>query len=167
MPFIGEVRMTGFAHAPAGWALCNGQILAVAQNTALFQVIGTTYGGNGVTTFALPDLRGRIPLGAGTGPGLTDRPHGEYDGSETHTLGVAELPQHNHALRGAAGNGFTDSPGNMVPARDAAAIPQYATTADASLAPEAVIAAGGSQPHNNLQPFLVVNYIIALQGQMP
>lgn len=169
MPYIGEVRLTGFAFAPSGWALCNGQLLSIASNTALFQVIGTTYGGNGVSTFALPDLRGRTPLGVGEGLGLTNRAAGEAGGTETHTLSAAELPAHTHLLRANGGNGITDKPDGSLPARDPAAVPRYApaASADANLAANAVSNAGGSQPHNNMQPYVVVNYIIALQGMFP
>ena len=169
MPYIGEVRLTGFAFAPSGWALCDGQLLAISQNTALFQVIGITYGGNGVSTFALPDLRGRTPLGPGQGAGLSNRVPGEAGGSETHTLSASELPQHTHGLRASTANGTSDKPDGNLPARNPAAVPQYApaASADANLAANAVASAGGSQPHNNMQPYIVVNYIIALQGMFP
>jgi len=167
MPFIGEVRLTGFSLVPAGWARCEGQILSIATNTALFQVLGTTYGGNGVSTFALPDLRGRVPVGAGQGLGLTNRALGEPGGTETHTLAVTQLPAHAHTLRASAANGISDQAVGNVPARDPSATPQYATSANADLAAGAVASYGGSQPHNNLQPSIVVSYIIALQGVYP
>lgn len=167
MAYIGEVRPAAFAVVPNGWALCNGQLLPIAQFTALFQVIGTTFGGNGTTTFALPDLRGRTPVGPGQGPGLTNRVAGESNGTEAHLLEVAELPAHTHTLRASTANGITDKPGGNVPARDPAAIPQYAAAANADLATNAVSDAGGSQPHNNMQPYIVVSYIIALQGVFP
>jgi microcystin-dependent protein len=167
MPYIGEVRLTGYAFAPSGWALCNGQLLSIASNTALFQVIGIAYGGNGVSTFALPDLRGRIPVAPGQGPGLSGRTRGEVGGTETHTIVSAELPAHTHALRASNANGTTDQPGGNVPARNPSGIPGYASSADADLAATGVATVGGSQPHNNLQPYIVVNYIIALQGMFP
>jgi microcystin-dependent protein len=169
MPYVGEVRVTAFNFAPSGWALCNGQILAISQNTALFQIIGTTYGGNGVSTFALPDLQGRTPLGPGQGPGLSDRQPGDMGGSETHTLSASELPQHTHVLRGSSANGTTDRPDDNVPARNPAGVPQYApaVAADANLAATAAASVGGGQPHTNMQPYIVVNYIIALQGVYP
>ncbi len=169
MPFIGEVRLTAFSFAPTGWALCNGQILPISPNTALFSIIGTTYGGNGVSTFALPDLQGRTPLGVGQGLGLTNRSAGEAGGSETHTLSANELPVHTHLLRASSANGITDKPDGSVPARNPAGVPQYAPAAagDSDLASNAVGQAGSSQPHNNLQPYIVVNYIICLQGVYP
>lgn len=169
MPYVGEVRLTAFSFAPSGWALCDGQILSIAQNIGLFQVIGTTYGGNGVSTFALPDLRGRTPVGVGEGPGLTNRDAGDAGGTEAHTLSANELPVHTHLMGASGANGTTDRPDGNVPARNPAAVPQYApaASADANLAANAVGNAGGSQPHNNMQPYIVVNYIICLQGMYP
>jgi microcystin-dependent protein len=167
MAYIGEVRPAAFGVVPSGWALCNGQLLSIATFNLLYQVIGTTYGGNGTTTFALPDLRGRTPVGPGQGPGLTNREAGESNGTEAHPLEVSELPTHTHAVRASTANGISDKPGGNVPARDPAAIPQHAAAANANLAANAVGDAGGSQPHNNMQPYIVVSYIIALQGIMP
>jgi microcystin-dependent protein len=167
MPYIGEVRLTAFSLVPSGWALCNGQLLSIASNTALFQVIGTAYGGDGVSSFALPDLRGRIPVAPGQGPGLSNRTRGEAGGTETHTLVTTQLPAHTHALRASNANATTDQPGGNVPARNPSGIPGYATVADANLAVAGVASVGGNQPHNNLQPYIVVNYIIALQGMFP
>jgi microcystin-dependent protein len=171
-PFIGEIKMTAFNFAPRGWSLCNGQILSINLNQALFSLIGTTYGGNGTTTFALPDLRGRSPLDDGAGYTL-----GQYAGQEAHTLSQAELPTHTHAVateatvRGVAGNGNSPDPTGRRWAglrRDAA----YSTaTADIALSTTAVTStsagSGGSQPHNNLPPYLVINFVIALQGIFP
>jgi microcystin-dependent protein len=167
MPYIGEIRPTAFSFAPSGWALCNGQLLSIGSNTALFQVMGTTYGGNGVSTFALPDLQGRIPVGAGQGLGLTARARGESGGTETHTLALNQLPQHTHILRASSANGTTDQPGGNLPARNPSGIPQFTTAADTDLASGAVGTVGSGQPHNNLQPYIVVNYIICLQGMYP
>jgi len=168
MPYIGEIRMWGpVSLVPTGWALCNGQILSIGSNTALFQVIGTAYGGDGISNFALPDLRGRVPIQPGQAPGLTNRTRGESGGSETHTLGIAHLPGHTHTLRASTANGATDNPDTGIPARNPAAIPGFAANADADLAAGAVASAGGSQAHNNLQPYIVVNYLIALQGMFP
>jgi microcystin-dependent protein len=167
MPYIGEVRPLGFGLVPNGWALCNGQLLPISQNTALFQVIGTAYGGDGISTFALPDLRGRTPLGPGQGLGLTNRTRGESGGTETHTLGITHLPVHTHTLRASTANGSTDQPATNVPARNPAAIPEFAASADSDLAASAVANAGGGQPHNNMQPYIVVNFVIALQGMFP
>jgi microcystin-dependent protein len=167
MAYIGEVRTTAFTFAPNGWALCNGQLLSIAANIPLYQVIGTAFGGNGTTTFALPDLRGRVPVMPGQGPGMSTRERGEMGGAETHTLTVSELPMHTHKLRANSGNGTTDKPDGNVPARNPAAIPQYAATVDANLETAAVGTAGADQPHNNMQPYLVINYVIALQGTAP
>ena len=166
-PFIGEIRIFGGSFAPNGWAKCEGQILSIAQNTALFSLLGTYYGGNGVTTFALPDLRGRAPMQVGQGPGLSPHDLGEVGGLETHTLNVTEMPNHTHAFRGSASNGLSDTPDGRVPARMPSAIPQYRAAADVNLGAAAVGTSGGGPPHNNLQPFIAVNYIIALQGIFP
>jgi microcystin-dependent protein len=167
MPYVGEVRIWAPSNlVPTGWALCNGQILSIGSNTALFQVIGTAYGGDGASTFALPDLRGRVPVQPGQGQGLTNRTRGESGGTESHTLGITHLPGHTHTLRASTANGSSDSPGGA-PARNPAGIPQFAASADADLAAGAVASAGGGQPHNNMQPYIAVNHIIALQGMFP
>ena len=173
-PFLGEIRMVGFNFAPRGWALCNGQILSIAQNTALFSLLGTTYGGDGVTTFALPNLQGRLPMHWGNGPGLSPRVIGEQSGSETVTLVSTQIPAHNHMLNCTTTAGAIDNPSGAL----------LATSADANLnpintylaggaAPNATMAnnsigvAGGSQPHDNMSPFLCVTFIIALSGIFP
>jgi len=166
-PFVGEVRAFAGNFAPLGWALCNGQLLSISQNTALFSLLGTTYGGNGQTTFALPDLRGRVPIQPGQGPGLSDRQLGEVGGAENQTLTPAQIPAHGHGFAASTANGLSDSPTGGVPARTPSAIPQYAAAANADLAAGAVGASGGDQPHNNMQPYLAVTYIIALQGIYP
>jgi microcystin-dependent protein len=165
--FVGEIRIFSGSFAPAGWALCDGQLLAIAQNTALFSLLGTAYGGDGRATFALPDLRGRVPVHVGQGPGLTDRLRGEAIGSEAHTLSVNEIPAHSHPLGASAVNGNSDSPAGGVMARSPSAVPQYAANHDATLAASAVSPTGGSQPHNSMQPYLTLNFIIALQGVFP
>lgn len=167
MPFVGEVRIFGGNFAPTGWAFCDGQLLSIVSNTALFSLLGTRFGGNGTTTFGLPDLRGRTPIGSGQGPGLTTRIAGQAMGSESHTLTTPETPAHTHALRAASSNGTTDRPAGQVMARSAAGIPHYGPTADVNLAAAAVGTSGGGQPHNNMQPYLTLNYIIALQGIYP
>ncbi len=167
VPFVGEVRMFAGVVVPNGWALCNGQFLPIAQNTALFSLLGTTYGGDGISTFALPDLRGRVPVHPGQGPGLTDRVRGETFGTETHTLGIAAIPAHNHSLGASAANGNRDQAAGGVMARSPAAIPQYAAGSNTTLAASAVATSGGDQPHNNLQPYQCVSFIIALQGIYP
>jgi microcystin-dependent protein len=166
-PFVGEVRIFAGSFAPNGWALCNGQLLPIVQNIALFSLLGTTFGGDGQTTFALPDLRGRVPIHMGQGPGLSDRVRGQALGAEAHALGVAEMPVHAHSLGASAANGNRDAAAGGVMARSPAAIPQYEASADTSLAASAVSTTGADQPHNNMQPYLALNFIIAMQGIFP
>ncbi len=165
--YIGEVRLFAGNFAPRGWAFCSGQILSIAQNTALFSILGTTYGGNGQTTFALPDLRGRVPLGPGQGPGLQNYTPGQMGGETEHTLIQGEMPAHTHAAAAASGGGTAGVPGGHVWAGSTSRDSIYAATADTTMAPSAVATAGGSQPHNNLQPFTAINYIICLEGIFP
>jgi microcystin-dependent protein len=165
--FISEIRIFATGVVPPNWALCQGQLLPIASNTALFSLIGTFYGGNGVSTFALPDLRGRVPLQPGQGPGLSSYSLGEMGGVESVTLSLAQLPSHTHAARGSTGYGATDDPANGVVAREQAAIPEYAASADVDMAPAAITSAGSGQPHPNMQPYLAINYIICLQGIFP
>ncbi len=153
-------------------ALCNGQILAIAQNTALFSIFGTTYGGNGTANFALPDLRGRAPIGFGQGPGLSDYSLGEISGQENVTLIQTEMPVHNHAVQSNNGDGTQASPVNNYfagPGADRDLFVYNAATSGGTtnMNPQAVGIAGGSQPHNNMQPYQTVNYCIALQGIFP
>lgn len=178
-PYLGEIRMFAFNFNPAGWAMCNGQLLAISQNTALFSLLGTFYGGNGTTTFALPDLRSRVALHQGTGNGLSSYIVGEQTGSETHTLLITEMPEHNHLVncngsvtgRGGstfgAGNGETPV-GNYPGPAASPSHAVYSTAANANTMNQGMIAlAGGSQPHSILQPLLVVTFCIALQGIYP
>lgn len=167
--YIGAIQIFAGDFAPRGWALCAGQILQISQNTALFSILGTTYGGNGTTTFALPDLRGRMPIGVGASPGLTPRNLGEKDGSETVTLTTAQIPSHTHTYNALSGNREKPSPtGNFL---GVAPGPFYAemNTGDTLLPmnPAAISPAGGSQPHNNMPPYLGLNFIICLQGIYP
>ena len=167
-PFIGEIRMVGFNFAPTGWALCNGQLMSIAQNQALFALLGTTYGGDGVQTFALPDLRGRVPMHFGQGPGLTPRTQGEKSGSETVTLLQNQMPAHNHLLNAAGNAGNTTSPQNALPAASGDGSTPYSTAnPDTTMNPLATGITGGSQPHENMPPYLVVNFIISLNGIFP
>ncbi len=166
-PFIGEVRAFPFNFAPAGWVPCDGRLLSVLTEANLFAVLGTTYGGDGVTTFAVPDLRGRALLGPGQGPGLPAYVRGETGGQESVALTEAQLPTHTHALRGGSANGESDSPANRVPARVPSAIPAYAATSDVALGPQAVGTTGGGLPHNNRQPYLALNFAIAKIGNPP
>ena len=166
-PFVGEIMMFAGNFAPVGWGLCNGQLLAIAQNQALFSLLGTTYGGNGQTTFALPDLRGRAPIHFGQGPGLSNYPQGQVAGEENHTLIATEMPTHTHVAHGDPANGTSDTPTGLLPARNPGGTPAYGAAASAQLAGTYLATAGGSQPHNNMQPYLVLNYCIALTGVFP
>lgn len=171
-PYIGEIRMFAGNFAPRGWALCNGQLLAISQNTALFSLLGTYYGGDGRTTFALPNLQGAAPVGQGQGPGLTDRALGESGGETQVTLLQSEMPTHNHTVS-ASTNGSTGSdPTNSVWAvggQTRGGVPLYNANANppATMNPAAISRSGGDQPHNNMPPSLGLNFIIALQGIYP
>jgi microcystin-dependent protein len=165
-PFVAEIRIFGFNFAPSGWAKCNGQLLPLSQNTALFSLLGTFYGGDGKSTFALPDLQGSAPMHPGQGPGLSLHDLGEIGGSETVTLLESEIPAHAHGMRGDEGNGlFTTPAGNLLGAGNQMFLDPAAV--NTNLAPEALAPAGGDQPHNNLMPYLTLNFCIALQGVFP
>ena len=166
-PFLGEIMLFAGNYAPRGWAECNGQLLPINQNQALFSILGTTYGGNGQTTFALPDFRGRAPIHVGQGPGLTDRVLGESGGVESHVLTVAEMPAHSHPAFARSTNGTSANPSGLFPARDPAGTPHYGPDADALLAPGAIGPAGADQPHDNMQPYLTIMFCICLQGVFP
>jgi microcystin-dependent protein len=165
-PFLSEIRMFGFNFPPRGWAGCDGQLLPISQNQALFALVGTTYGGNGQTTFALPDLRGRTPLHFGQGPGLQQRTLGQTGGSESETLSTAQLPSHTHPVVAAAA-AQTGVPQGAQLAAAAAPIYRSAASATVPLAVDSVGTAGGGQPHPNMQPCLTINFSIALQGIFP
>ena len=164
-PFMGEIRMAGFNFAPRNWAFCNGQLMAISQNQALYSLLGTTYGGNGTTTFGLPDLRGRVPMHWGNGPGLTPRVQGEVDGTETVTLLQTEMPQHSHLISASSGDSSSKNPIGSFPGGTAS--PIYAASANGTMNGQAIGVAGGSQPHQNMQPSLAVTFIIALYGIFP
>lgn len=163
-PFIGEIRIFAGNFAPNGWALCNGQLLSLEQNTASFSILGTTYGGNGETNFALPNLQGRVPIHMGDG-----FVEGEIGGEAAHTLLVTEMPIHSHPANASTSKGNKAAPTGAVWAADAAGVTaEYQSGApNTTMAPSAIANAGGSEPHNNLQPYLVVNFIIALVGIFP
>jgi len=170
--FVGEIRIFSCNYAPAGWALCDGQILPIRQNTALFSLLGTTFGGNGVSTFALPDLQGTAPMNWGPGPGLSPRSLGESGGEPAVTLRQADVPPHTHALQASALEAELDKPGpqNSLARSKPATI--YKVPAGAAkpepLAPGVMGAAvGGNLPHNNMMPFLTLNFCIALAGVFP
>ncbi len=164
-PYLGEIRNFGFNFAPVGWALCQGQLLSISQNSALFSLLGTMYGGNGVTTFGLPDLRGRMPLGFGQGPGLNNYVQGEAAGSETVTLLGTQMPSHNHTVAGSS-TPTGKSPAGSVPAFTSAGA-SYGTAQDLSMSQTMIGFSGGGQPHDNMQPYLVTNWCIALEGIYP
>ena len=166
-PFVAEIRIFPFNFAPKGWACCDGQLLPLSQNTALFSLLGTTYGGNGKSNFALPDLQGRAPMHPGQGPGLSLHDLGETGGSETVTLLESEMPAHSHAYSISGQLGIGNTPTSQLLAVGSG-INLYAPAADLTpMAPEALAPAGGDQPHNNLQPYLTFNFNIALQGVFP
>jgi len=164
-PFVGEVRIFAGNFAPRGWALCDGQLLAVSQNDALFSLLGTIYGGDGRTTFGLPDLRGRVPVHQGTGPGLTDRRLGSKGGAESVSLNDHQLPAHTHTLQASTALASEEGPAGQVTAQTETAL--YGTDAPQPMAPDSTSAVGGNQPHPNLMPYLCMNFIIALVGIYP
>lgn len=168
-PYVGEIRAFGFNFIPTGWAPCNGQLLPISQNTALFSLLGTTYGGDGKTTFALPNLQARAPLHFGQGPRLTERFQGESGGATAVTLLPAEMAAHTHAANADGGSAGGASPENAVWGGGGRGRPPAYTidTPNVAMSPQALAPAGGSQPHNNLPPYQVVNFCIALQGIFP
>ena len=175
--FVGEIRIFPLNFVPGGWMACNGQLLPISQNTALFSILGTTYGGDGRTTFALPNLQGKVALNPGQGPGLSDRDLGEQGGNPTVTLLSSEIPAHTHPLFFTDAQATTNAPAaDVMPAFNASLnfpgitkpVNTYAAPGSLfSLAPQTMGLAGGNMPHNNMQPFLVLNYFIAVQGIYP
>lgn len=165
--YIGQIYALGFPFAPRNFAMAAGQILSIAQNQALFSLLGTTYGGNGVTTFALPDLRGRTPIGAFSAPGLSITNLGQVGGSETVTLISSQLPMHNHAMNGTTSNGTTRNPNGALFASTTSALHAPVSGGVVQLDPSTLAATGGTQPHPNMQPYLVINFSIALVGIFP
>jgi microcystin-dependent protein len=167
-PFVAEIRIFPFNFAPKGWAWCDGQLMPISQNTALFSLLGTTYGGDGKSTFALPDLQGRAPMHPGQGPGLSLHDLGEESGSETVTLLQSEIAAHSHTMLAAAQDPAT---AKLINPNASFSLSQggglYQDTANAQLAPQATTPNGGDLPHNNMQPYLTLNFNIALQGVFP
>ncbi len=161
-PYVGEIRMFGGNFAPAGWMFCEGQLLPISENETLFQLIGTTYGGDGQSTFALPDLRGRLPLHEGNGLILA-----ETGGAEEITLTVTQIPQHSHPFLAASNPGTTASPSNSVAATTTTGFLYINENTTGNMAPNIVSTVGGSQPHTNFQPYLCVDFIISLFGIFP
>lgn len=166
-PYIGEVSMFAGSFAPKGWALCDGSVLSISQYSALFSILGATYGGDGRTTFGLPDLRGRAPMHAGRGPGLTPRTLGEMGGSESVALTQNQMPPHNHTANASSADATEVSPQNNVWAVSDERKNLYANAPDTTMNPNAIGVSGGGQPHGNMPPYGVVNYIIALEGIFP
>jgi microcystin-dependent protein len=167
-PFVAEIRIFPFNFAPKGWAWCNGQLLPISQNTALFSLLGTTYGGDGKSTFALPNLQGSAPMHPGQGPGLSLHDLGETGGSETVTLLESEIPVHSHTIQASNQDATDQSPVDELYAGGTGGIAMYATPgALTQLSPNALAPAGGDQPHNNMQPYLTLYFNIALQGVFP
>ena len=161
-PFMGEIKFVSFNFAPKGWAMCNGQLLPINQNQALFSILGTTYGGDGRVNFALPDFRSRVPVHRGDG--ITE---GQKGGEEFHTVTMSEMPAHNHIASASnlADGSNVNTPSGSIPANSS--VSPYRSSINTTLAPNSVTNAGGSQPHEDRQPFLVINFVIALQGIFP
>ncbi len=170
-PFVAEIRIFPFNFAPKGWAFCDGQILPLSQNTALFSLLGTTYGGDGKSNFALPNMQGNVPMHPGQGPGLSLHDLGETGGSDTVTLLESEIPAHSHTMMSLPAPADRTAPvGNCIARVQGTSgpyVPASPAPAPAQMADNAVAPAGGDQPHNNLQPYLTLNFCIALQGVYP
>lgn len=167
-PFIAEIRIFAGNFAPRNWAFCNGQLLPVAQNTALFSLVGTTYGGDGRTTFGLPDMQGRAPMHPGRGPGLTSRRLGEKTGAEIASVNDTQMASHSHTARGSENTAVSSEPANNYVARGAGrGVNSYLNSDTGIGASKELLPTGGGQVHNNMQPYLALNFIIALQGLYP
>ncbi|HQT75784.1 MAG: phage tail protein [Rhodospirillales bacterium 20-64-7] len=174
-PFVGQIALFPYTFAPSGWADCAGQLLPISQNTALFSLLGTTFGGDGRMNFALPDLRGRVGIGPGSAPGGSTYAMGEIDGQETVALTAAQSASHTHSLNATTARGTVNTPGGNVLATALEGTPRDGNVGDiynpgapdTTLAPQSISVAGGSQPHNNVQPFLALRYCIALTGVYP
>jgi microcystin-dependent protein len=167
-PYVGEVRLFAGNFAPAGWQFCDGSLLPISENETLFNLIGTTFGGDGQSTFAVPDLRGRLPIHLGQGQGLSNRTLGQAAGTESVTLTIQQIPNHTHPMVGSTSLGQDTSPAGKVVAQiGAGALPYIQDSTDTNLNAAAVLPAGGSLPHDNLQPFLCISFIISLFGIFP
>jgi microcystin-dependent protein len=166
-PYVGEIRMFAGNFAPAGWMFCQGQTMAISQNDTLFQLIGTTYGGDGQETFNLPDLQGRVPIHMGTGPDGTTYQIGEEAGVESVTLTTQQIPNHSHAFLGSSNAATLTGPGSNVIGNSAQVQYLTITTANVAMNGQAITPVGGSQPHENMQPFLCVSFILSLFGIFP
>jgi microcystin-dependent protein len=168
-PFVAEIRIFPFNFAPTGWAFCDGQLLPLSQNTALFSLLGTTYGGDGKSTFALPNMQGNAPMHPGQGPGLSLHDLGETGGEQTVTLLETEIPSHSHSVgaQNIALGGVATPAGNTLNRPASGNLYNLASPSPVAMSPQAILAAGGNGPHNNLQPYLTLNFCIALQGVYP
>ena len=166
-PFLGQIVMVGFNFAPQGWAMCDGQLMPINQNTALFSLIGTYYGGDGISTFALPDLRGRTPIHQGAGPGLQSYSVGQVGGEEQVSLTISQIPAHTHALLGQSALGSAASPAGNIWAAQSRLNIYSSAVPDVSMAAGSIGTSGAGQPHDNRSPYLTVTYIIALEGVYP
>jgi len=166
-PFVGEIRMFAGNFAPRGWAFCDGQLLAISQNDALFSLFGTIYGGDGRVAFGLPDLRGRIPIHPGTGPGLSTRQLGQRGGLENTTLTLNQIPSHNHTMSATTGGSPAASPVGNLPGQSSSMMYVSSQDRPANFANNLIGSSAGSQPHTNLMPTLCVNFIVALSGIYP
>jgi microcystin-dependent protein len=166
-PFIGEIMMVGYTFCPSGWAAADGQLLPISSNSALFSLYGTTYGGDGLTTFALPDLRGRVPMHTGNGPGLTPRQLGQKAGAETNTLTVFQLPAHSHSLNASSSGANQSSPANHVHANAGRTRIYSSGPADTVMSGGAIGNTGAGQAVNNMQPYTTIRFCVALQGVFP
>lgn len=166
-PFVAEIRIFPFTFAPKGWAFCDGQLLPISQNTALFSLLGTTYGGDGKSNFALPDLQGSAPMHPGQGPGLSLHDLGETGGSETVTLLVSEIPSHNHGYRVSTQLGLENTPTGQELAQGDGVNLYAAPNSLVQMSASALTPVGGSQPHNNMMPYLTLHFCIAMQGVFP
>lgn len=166
-PYIGNIMMCGYNFAPLGWLLCSGQLISISGNEALFQLIGTTYGGNGTTNFALPNLQSRIPIGQGQGPGLSNYVIGQTGGQEEVTLTSNQLPAHNHNINASTASGTAGTPSNNFIAQNADGIDSFTSSSNGTLHTSSMGATGGNQAHSNIQPFLALYFCIAMEGIFP
>lgn len=166
--YLGVIKAFGFPFAPRGWAQCDGQLMSISANTALYSLLGTTFGGNGQSTFGLPDLRGRTLIGQGQGPSLQPYNPGQMGGTENVTLTTTQLPAHTHSLQAYSTPGTTGDPTNALLAHSGSLDPEYSQSGTTTtMSPQAISAAGGNQGHPNMQPYLVINYCISLVGIFP
>ncbi len=168
-PFLAEIRIVGFNFAPRNYAFCDGQLLPISQNQSLFSLLGTTFGGDGRISFALPELRGRVPTHFGQGPGLTNRNLGQKEGEQSVALNLNQVPQHSHNVQASSVDGNNPAPGGNILARSLNELYRQPTPSPTTIAMRAdsITNAGSSQGHNNMQPYLTINFIIALQGLFP